>query len=96
MRDTDNRTCILLKMLFQPVDRLGVQMVGRLVQQQYVRLLQQQAAKGYAAAFTTRERVDNLIFGRTAQGVHRPFQTAIEVPCVCCVYLILQFGLTVD
>ena len=53
MRDADNGTGILLQMLLQPVDRLGVQVVGRLIQQQYVRLLEQQSAKGHPATLAS-------------------------------------------
>lgn len=37
---------------FQPGHGLGVQVVGRFVQQQHVRLFEQQAAQRYAAALT--------------------------------------------
>ena len=42
VRHGNNRTFILLKMLFQPVDRFCIQMVGRFVQQEHIRFLQQQ------------------------------------------------------
>ena len=43
---------VFLQMLFEPRDGLGVEMVGRLIEQQNVRLLQQQTAESDAAFFT--------------------------------------------
>ena len=96
MRDADNGTGILLQMLLQPVDRLGVQVVGRLIQQQYVRLLEQQSAKGHPTTLASGQRIHHLILRRTTQSVHGTFQTAVEVPCVRSVDLVLQLRLTVD
>ena len=83
-------------MLLQPVDRLGVQVVGRLIQQQYVRLLEQQSAKGHPTTLASGQRIHHLILRRTTQSVHGTFQTAVEVPCVRSVDLVLQLRLTVD
>ena len=52
VRHTQHGARILLKVLFQPVNRLRIQVVGRLIQQQHVRLLKQQAAQRNAAALT--------------------------------------------
>ena len=49
-----HRALVLLQVLFQPIDRLGIQVVGRLVEQQYIRLLDKQTAKCYTTAFTSR------------------------------------------
>ena len=93
VRHGDYRSFILLQMLFQPVDAFCIQVVGRLVQQKDVRLLKQQAAQSHTAAFTSRKVLHRLVFGRTAQRIHRTFQLAVQVPCVCSVNDILQFGL---
>ena len=61
---------ILLEVLFEPVDRFCVEVVGGFVEQQHVGLLQQQAAEGYAAAFTSGEGFDGLVVGRALEGVH--------------------------
>ncbi len=50
MGDRDDRAGIILQMMFEPGHRFGVEMVGRLVEQQNVGLLQQQAAQGHTAA----------------------------------------------
>ena len=41
-----------MQVLFKPIDALGIQVVGRLVKQQYIRLLQQQSAKSHPSALT--------------------------------------------
>ena len=91
--DGDDRAGILLQMLLQPVYRLGVEVVGGLVEQQHVGLLQQQAAQGHAAALATAEGVDLLVVGRALQGVHRALQLRVDVPRVGGVELVLQLGL---
>ncbi len=91
--DGDHSAGILLQVLFEPVDRLSVEVVGRLVEQQDVRLLQQQTAESHAAAFTTRESGHILVVGRTLQRVHRTFELRVDVPCVGSVKLVLQLGL---
>ena len=40
--DHDDRFAVIYQEIFQPLDRFDVQMVGRLVEQEYVRFLQQQ------------------------------------------------------
>ena len=47
--DDQDRAGIVAQMAFEPVDGLGVEMVGRLVEQQQFRLLQQQFAQRDAA-----------------------------------------------
>ena len=53
VRHGDYSTGVLLKVLFEPVDRLRVEVVGRLVEQKDVGLLEQKTAECHAAAFTT-------------------------------------------
>ena len=55
VRHGDDGAGILLQVLFQPVYGLCVEVVGGLVEQQYVGLLQQQPAEGHAAAFAPGE-----------------------------------------
>ncbi len=49
----NHSTRILLQMLFKPVYRLRVKMVGRLVKQKNVGLLQQQSAKSHTPALAS-------------------------------------------
>ncbi len=81
-------------MLFEPVDALGVEVVGRLVEQEYVGLLEQQAAQGHTAAFASRECGHLLVVGRTLQGVHGALEFRVDVPGVGRVELVLKLGLT--
>ena len=83
-------------MLLEPVDRLGVEVVRRLVEQQHVGLLQQQAAQGHAAALTAREVFDRLVGIGTPQGVHRALQHAVQLPAVHLINLLVQLALTLD
>ncbi len=96
MRHGDHRTLVLLEMLLEPVDRLGVEVVRRLVEQQHVGLLQQQAAQGHATAFAARQVFDRLVGIGTTQGVHRTFQHAVQLPAVALVDLLVQLALTFD
>ena len=91
---SNHRTFILLQVLFQPVDTFCIQVVGRLVQQQDVRFLQQQTTESYTTAFTSRQIFHRLVFGRTTQCVHRAFQLAVQIPCICSIDYILQLSLT--
>ncbi len=93
MRHGDDRAGVFLEMALQPGDGLGVEVVGRLVEQEDVRLTQQQAAEGDATAFAAGENGDGRIAGRAAQGIHRQFEPAVQVPSVECVEPVLDFGL---
>ena len=90
----NHRTLVLLQVLLQPVDTLGIEVVGGLVQKQDVRLLQQQPAQCHTSAFTSREMFHALVFRRTAQGIHGPFQFAVQIPGIGSVNDVLQFGLS--
>ena len=92
----DHRALVLLQMLLQPVDRLGVEVVRRLVEQQHVGLLQQQAAQGHAAALAAREVLHRFVGVGTPQGVHRSLQHAVQFPAVALVDLLVQLSLALD
>ena len=79
-------------MAFQPVDRLGVEMVGRLVEQQQFRLFQQQLAQGDAAALAAGELFHRPVVGRAAQRVHGLVDLAVEIPQALGLDLVLQGG----
>ena len=89
VRDGDDRTGILLQVLFEPVDALGVKVVGRFVEQQHVGLLEQQPAKRHAAPFAAGEVRDRFVGVGTAERIHGPFQHAVQFPAVHVVY---RFG----
>jgi hypothetical protein len=92
----DDGPRVVLQGALQPGHRLGVQVVGRLVQEEEVGLLEQQPAQGHPAAFAAREPGDFSVPRRKPQGVHRDLQGAVHRPGVDCVDLLLQGGLLVD
>ena len=56
MGDRDDRALVLGEVALEPVDRLGVEVVRRLVEQQQVGRAQQQATERDAAALAAGER----------------------------------------
>jgi hypothetical protein len=88
--DGDDGARVGLEVLLEPEHRLGVEVVGRLVEEQQVRLAQQELAERDAAALTAGEDADVGVGRRAAQGVHRLLQLGVEVPCVGVVDLLLE------
>ena len=84
------------EMALQPGHRLGVEMVGRLVEQQHVGLAEQQPAERHAALLAARQLLDVGVARRAAQRVHGDLDRAAEVPAVAGVDLLLQLGLLGD
>ena len=70
---------VALQKLLQPVHRFGVQVVGRLVEQEHVGLGQEQAAQGHAAFFTAGEHADVGVPRRQAQRVSGNFQLMFRI-----------------
>ena len=79
-----------LEVALEPLHRLGVEVVGGLVEQQQVGLLEQQLAQRDPAALATGEVVDQRVGRRAAQGVHGLVEPAVEVPGVGVVEVGLQ------
>lgn len=71
---------ILVQVLFKPVDRLGIEVVGGLVKQQYIRLLKEKSAQCHATAFATAKRVYFLVVRWALQGIHGSLQFAVNIP----------------
>ena len=82
MGDGHDRARVLLEEPLQPVDALGVEVVGGLVEQQQVGVGEQQPAQGDAAPLAARQRGDVGVVGRAPQGVHGDLDVALEVPRV--------------
>ena len=68
-----------LQELLEPLDGLGVQVVGRLVEQQHVGLAQQQAAQRDAALLAAREHADLRVPRRQAQRVGGQLELQVGV-----------------
>ena len=90
--DHQHRARIFLEMAFQPLDALGVEVVGRLVEQQDRRLLEQQAGQRDAALLTAGQILDRPVGRRAAQGLHRHLELVVERPAVDRVDLALELA----
>ena len=88
--DGDDGALVLLEVALEPADRLGVEVVGRLVEQQQVGRGQQQPAERDAAALAAGELGHVGVGGREAQRVHRGVELGVEVPGVDRVDLLLD------
>ena len=91
--DGDHGAGIFLEEVLEPGHRLGVQVVGRLVEQQHVGLGQQQAAQRHAALLAAGQLADHRIPGRQAQRIGRDFELALQLPAADRVDLVLHLGL---
>ncbi len=96
MRHGDDGAGIIVQEALQPGHRFGVEMVGRLVEEEHVGALQQEAAEGDAAALAARELGHVRIARRAAQRVHGDLDGAVELPAVAGVDLLLQLALLGD
>ena len=93
MGDRDDGARVLLQEPLEPEHRLGVEVVGRLVEQQQVGVAEQEPGERDAALLAAGERRDVGVVGRAAQRVHRDVDVALEVPGVGGVDLVLERGL---
>ena len=89
----NHRTLILLQMLFEPVYALGIQMVGRLVEQQHIGFLQQQSAEGHTSALSSREIGNGQMASGASECIHGALQFRVHIPCVGSINDILHFCL---
>ncbi len=78
--DDQDGARVIAQMAFQPVHAFGIEMVGRLVEQQQVGLVEQQPAQRDAAALAAGQLGDVGVVGRAAQRVHGEVDLAVEVP----------------
>ena len=91
--DRDDGSGVFLQEAFEPVDRLGVEVVRGLVEQQQVGRREQQPAQRDAATLAAGERRDVGVVGRAPQRVHRDLDVAVEAPRVGGGDLVLQLAL---
>jgi hypothetical protein len=91
--DGDHRALVAGQMLLQPLDALGVEVVGRLVQEQDRGLLEEQPGKRDAAPLAAGQLVHNLVGRRAAEGIHRHLHLRGDVPGAEGVDLFLQLAL---
>ena len=91
--DRDDRARVLLEEAFEPVDRFGVEVVGRLVEEQQVGVAEEEPGERDAALLAAGELGHVGVVGRAAEGVHRDVDVALEVPGVGGRDLVLERGL---
>ncbi len=90
--DHQHRAGIFLEMIFEPFHALGVEMVGRFVEQQDAGLLHQQPRQRHAALFAAGQVLDAPVRRRAAQRFHRDLELVVERPAVDRVDLLLQLA----
>ncbi len=93
MRDRDDGPRVLVEEPLEPLDRLGVEVVRGLIEQEQVGVLQKQPAEGHASLLAAGERRDLGVVRRTAKGVHRDLDVALDIPCADRVDPVLERGL---
>ncbi len=94
--DGNHRPGIALQVVFEPGDRFGIEVVGGLIQEQYVRRLQQEAAERHPPLFATGKLPHGGIAGWAAKSIHGHFQPRIQIPGIKSIELFLDFPLARD
>ena len=93
MGDGDHGALVRLEVALEPRDRLCVEVVRRLVEQQQVGRGEQEAAERDAPSLTTGERRHVAVAVGQAQRVHRPVEVLVEAPSVGAVDAVLHLRL---
>ena len=91
--DRDDRAAVLVEEALEPLDRLGVEVVGRLVEQEQVGVLEQEPRERDASLLAAGDRGDVRIVGRAAERLHGDVDVALDVPRVGRVDPVLERGL---
>ena len=93
MGDRNHGSLVLFQVSFKPLDTLGVEVVGRLVEKEYVRLLEKKPAKGHPALLSARQHAHLLVGRRALEGIHGPFQLGIDFPAAALLDFFSEFAL---
>ena len=80
MGDEDDAALERFQVVLQPGDAFGVEMVGRLVEEQHVGFGQEKPGEGDAPRLAAGQLVDRPLRRRTAQCVHGLLDAAVDVP----------------
>ena len=94
--DRHDRTGVIVQKALDPGHGIGIEMIGRLVEEQHVGLLEQQPAQSDAPALAAGNVGDAGLARRTTQGVHGDLDPAIDVPCVRGIDTLLERRLHLD
>ena len=92
MRDGEHGALVVVQVVLEPQHRLGIEVVGRLVEQQQVGLLEQKLAQRDAPALASREHAHGHIGIGALERVHRLGELAVDVPAVGRVDLVLELA----
>ena len=92
VRDGQDGALVVVQEVLEPQDRLGVQVVRGLIEQQQIGGLEQQLAQGYATALAARKHVDRHIGIGQLQGVHGLAELGIDIPAIGGVNLVLELA----
>ena len=95
MRHKQHRPRKLPQENLKPLDRLRIQVVRRLIQQQQVRLRHQRTRQRHAPLFTTREPLHHTVRRRHPQLIHRCADPRLHTPPVVQLDLVQQLRLLV-
>src|ERR1700722_6911481 len=91
--DRDHRARVFIEEVLEPGHRFGVQVIGRLIEQQHVGLGQEQAAQRNATLLPAGQLSHHRVPGRQTQRIGRNFQLAFQLPAADCIDLVLHLGL---
>ena len=80
--DRDDGAAVLVEEPLQPLDRLGIEVVRRLVEQEQVGVLEQQPRERDAPLLAAGDRADVRIVGWAAERLHRDVDVSLDVPRV--------------
>ena len=80
--DGDDGALVVLEVPLEPADRLGVEVVGRLVEQQQVGRAQQQPAERHAAALAARQLGYVCVRRGQTERIHGGVELRVQVPGV--------------
>ncbi len=94
--DEEDGAAEAAEVVFEPVEGLGVEVVGGLVEQEEVGLLQQDAAEAGAAQLPAGEFAQKPFLGGDAEGVHCFLFAGLERVVVVEMEALLEFSLAVE
>jgi len=91
----DRHDCagVVAEETFEPVDRLGIEVVRRFVEEQQIGAAEQEAAERDPSAFAAGQHRHISVVRRATQCVHRDVDVALQRPRVGCGDLVFEDGL---
>jgi len=93
VRDGDDCALVRVQKSLEPGDRGGVEVVGRLIQEQQVGLGEQQTRKGNTAALATTQQRGHRVRGRTIECLHGHRHLRVQRPAIELLESLRELGL---